>query len=158
MEDPFLDYQIYNHAMMYAQYRQLAYRQPIWQGKQHSLISPFAPGATQIPYLSQEPPILQNPERVVRSTECERFERSFQPNVALAPRKIPSQSRDHTEQRDIREKSVIKCDIQIKQERPATPILKSDSPELRSTETTAVVIKQSAISPGKALFLNLFKC
>lgn len=149
MEDPFLDYQIYNHAMMYAQYRQLTYRQPIWQGKQHPLISAYT-GTPPIPYLSQEPPILQNPERVVRSTECERFERSFQPNVALAPRKIPSQSRDHTEQRDIRDKSVIKCDIQIKQERPATPILKTDSPELRSTPTTAiVVIKQSAISPGK---------
>jgi hypothetical protein len=30
-------------------------------------------------------PVLQNPERVVRMSESERFERSFQPNVALAP-------------------------------------------------------------------------
>lgn len=32
-----------------------------------------------------DPPLLQNPERVVRISESERFERSFQPNVALAP-------------------------------------------------------------------------
>lgn len=30
-------------------------------------------------------PVLQNPERVVPLSESERFERSFQPNVALAP-------------------------------------------------------------------------
>lgn len=30
-------------------------------------------------------PVLQNPERVVMMSESERFERSFQPNVALAP-------------------------------------------------------------------------
>lgn len=29
--------------------------------------------------------MLQNPERVIPSSECERFERTFQPNVALAP-------------------------------------------------------------------------
>lgn len=32
-----------------------------------------------------DPPVLQNPERVVPMSETERFERSFQPNVALAP-------------------------------------------------------------------------
>ncbi|XP_025837119.1 ski oncogene-like [Agrilus planipennis] len=32
-----------------------------------------------------DPPILQHPERVVPLSESERFERSFQPNVALAP-------------------------------------------------------------------------
>ncbi|KAJ8915055.1 hypothetical protein NQ315_016030 [Exocentrus adspersus] len=32
-----------------------------------------------------DPPVLQNPERVVPLSESERFERSFQPNVALAP-------------------------------------------------------------------------
>lgn len=30
-------------------------------------------------------PVLQNPERVVPLSDSERFERSFQPNVALAP-------------------------------------------------------------------------
>lgn len=34
----------------------------------------------------QEPPLLQNPERVIRMSEYERFERTYQPNVALAPR------------------------------------------------------------------------
>lgn len=33
----------------------------------------------------KEPPVLQHPERVVPMSESERFERSFQPNVALAP-------------------------------------------------------------------------
>lgn len=42
--------------------------------------------STALPYLSQEPPVLQNPERVVRISECERYEQSYQPNVALAPR------------------------------------------------------------------------
>lgn len=32
-----------------------------------------------------DPPVLQNPERVVRMSESERFETSYQPNVALAP-------------------------------------------------------------------------
>lgn len=32
-----------------------------------------------------DPPVLQNPERVVPLSDSERFERSFQPNVALAP-------------------------------------------------------------------------
>lgn len=36
-------------------------------------------------YLSQGPPVLLHPERVVPLSESERFERTFQPNVALAP-------------------------------------------------------------------------
>lgn len=32
-----------------------------------------------------DPPVLQNPERVVPLSDSERFERTFQPNVALAP-------------------------------------------------------------------------
>lgn len=35
----------------------------------------------------KEPPVLQNPERVVPMSESERFERTYQPNVALAPPK-----------------------------------------------------------------------
>lgn len=34
---------------------------------------------------NSDTPVLQNPERVVLMSESERFERSFQPNVALAP-------------------------------------------------------------------------
>lgn len=37
-------------------------------------------------YLSHDPPVLLHPERVVPLSESERFERSYQPNVALAPR------------------------------------------------------------------------
>ncbi|XP_071450530.1 ski oncogene-like isoform X2 [Hetaerina americana] len=36
-------------------------------------------------YLSRGPPVLLHPERVVPLSESERFERTFQPNVALAP-------------------------------------------------------------------------
>lgn len=32
-----------------------------------------------------DPPVLQHPERVIPLSESERFERTFQPNVALAP-------------------------------------------------------------------------
>jgi hypothetical protein len=79
---------------------------------------------------SQEPPILQNPERVVRHSENERFDRSYQPNVALAPRQtILAKEREE-------QTTVIKREIQIKQERPSTP---NESPELRHTspETTS---------------------
>jgi hypothetical protein len=46
-------------------------------------------------YLSHSPPVLLHPERVVPMSESERFERSFQPNVALAP--IPQQHRTRLE-------------------------------------------------------------
>merc|ERR1719374_204028 len=36
-------------------------------------------------YLSAGPPVLLNPERVVPFSEQSRYERHFQPNVALAP-------------------------------------------------------------------------
>ncbi|XP_065090775.1 uncharacterized protein Snoo [Ochlerotatus camptorhynchus] len=75
--------------------------------------------------LSQEPPVLQNPESVVRLSESDKFERSFQPNVALAPRKTilcKERERDREREREReKERSVIKCDVQIKQESPPTP-------------------------------------
>lgn len=74
--------------------------------------------------LSQEPPVLQNPESVVRLSESDKFERSFQPNVALVPRKtILCKERERERDRLPTEKdqSVIKCDVQIKQESPPTP-------------------------------------
>ena len=37
-------------------------------------------------YLNHDPPVLLHPERVVPMSESERFELSYQPNVALAPR------------------------------------------------------------------------
>lgn len=36
-------------------------------------------------FLTQGPPVLLHPERVVSLSQSEQFERSFQPNVALAP-------------------------------------------------------------------------
>ncbi|XP_055601414.1 uncharacterized protein LOC129750189 [Uranotaenia lowii] len=75
--------------------------------------------------LSREPPVLQNPESVVRLSESDKFERSFQPNVALAPRKTilcKEREREQRERLSEKERSgVIKCDVQIKQESPPTP-------------------------------------
>ncbi|XP_062704712.1 uncharacterized protein LOC109420215 [Aedes albopictus] len=75
--------------------------------------------------LSQEPPELQNPESVVRLSESDKFDRSLQPNVALAPRKTilcKERERERERERDReKERSVIKCDVQIKQESPPTP-------------------------------------
>ncbi|GAB0089374.1 hypothetical protein DMENIID0001_039020 [Sergentomyia squamirostris] len=87
-----------------------------------------------LPYLSQEPPILQNPERVVRMSECERFERTFQPNVALAPRRVNGLSKELSP-RD----RIITTDIPIKIERVTSPPenLAGTSPELRVTSPAA---------------------
>jgi hypothetical protein len=102
------------------------------------IIPPFPTAQSTLPY-TQEPPILQNPERVVRQSECERFERSYQPNVALAPRQtILTREREKEEGRD-NCATVIKSEMQIKQERPSTPINDSSPPSIRnnSPETTS---------------------
>lgn len=140
--------EMYNPVFLY-QISQFTRQQP-WlpaTSPKH-IIPPFGQNIASIPYMpaSQEPPVLQNPERVVRHTESERFERSYQPNVALAPRqtvltKERDRDRDFDKERDSNERSssVIKCEIQIKQERPSTP--NNESPELRnnSPETTGVM-------------------
>lgn len=149
LEDSPLRYlaDFYNPALLY-QFSQLSRSQP-WLSavSPKHIIPPFGQSITTIPYMptSQEPPVLQNPERVVRHTESERFERTYQPNVALAPRqtvltKEREREREFDKDREPTERasSVIKCEIQIKQERPATP--SNESPELRnnSPETTSV--------------------
>ncbi|XP_065358154.1 putative mediator of RNA polymerase II transcription subunit 26 [Calliphora vicina] len=70
-----------------------------------------------LPYLSQEPPVLQNPERVVRSTDRERFERTYQPNVALAPRKTHLSQEREKEQRELRERERIEKEREREMER-----------------------------------------
>lgn len=100
--------------------------------------------STALPYLSQEPPVLQNPERVVRNSECERYEQSYQPNVALAPRngsscskpssstgiKVDTEHGDYeaNNERDVRDRPLA-MDVKIKEERPQTPSDESHSPE-----------------------------
>ncbi|XP_055640910.1 uncharacterized protein LOC129778189 [Toxorhynchites rutilus septentrionalis] len=93
--------------------------------------------------LSQEPPVLQNPESVVRLSESDKFERSFQPNVALVPRKtVLCKERERERERERlssdKERSVIKCDVQIKQESPPTP----PADMIRSVIKCDVKIKQ----------------
>lgn len=101
-----------------------------------------------LPYLSQEPPVLQNPERVVRISECERYEQSYQPNVALAPRNgsktslstavnikidtIQSSQQPANGERDYENGDrdrPLTMDVKIKEERPQTPSDESQSPE-----------------------------
>lgn len=144
----------YNHAILYQFSRQLSQQQPwLSAASPKHMIPPF--GLSSMPCLpaSQEPPVLQNPERVVRHSESERFERSYQPNVALAPRqtvltKERERERDFDKDREINERSssVIKCEIQIKQERPSTPI-NNESPDLRnnSPETTGVMDQSNGV-------------
>ncbi|CAO1314244.1 unnamed protein product, partial [Diamesa serratosioi] len=111
----------YNQAL-FLQFSQ-QYRQP-WMISPKNMMQQFGQGVPVMPHLtpSQEPPLLQNPDRVVFESESERFERSFQPNVALAPRQnLLTKERD-PEKDELMNSSVIKCDIQIKQERPSTPM------------------------------------
>ncbi|XP_050302358.1 ski oncogene [Anthonomus grandis grandis] len=51
--------------------------------KEQKLRSATAMGLTS--RCTTDPPVLQNPDKVVLMSESERFERSYQPNVALAP-------------------------------------------------------------------------
>lgn len=111
--------------------------------------------STTLPYLSQEPPILQNPERVVRISECERYEQSYQPNVALAPRNGSKTSSagikmdaEHGEydssERDVRDRPLA-MDVKIKEERPQTPSDESHSLESCITSGASVVNAQHNI-------------
>lgn len=130
------DHHLYNQAIILSHIR----HQQQWMSPNSPkhIIPPFvSSNAQSIPY-TQEPPVLQNPERVVRHTECERFERSYQPNVALAPRQtVLAREREKEDGRD-NCATVIKSEMQIKQERPSTPINDSSPPNIRnnSPETT----------------------
>lgn len=111
--------------------------------------------STALPYLSQEPPILQNPERVVRISECERYEQSYQPNVALAPRngskttsvgiKMDTEHGEYeNNERDTRDRPLA-MDVKIKEERPQTPSDESHSPESCITSGATMVNTQNNI-------------
>lgn len=123
-----------------------------------------------------EPPILQNPDKVVRMTDSQTFQSSLQPNVALAPRKMvtikehhhhqhhsQNESRTKEEQNDEtrdRPSSIdrtinIKTEPQIKQEPPGTPPDMIISPEIRyspagtTTTTTQCLQRESNnVTPG----------
>lgn len=116
---------------------------------------------TALPYLSQEPPILQNPERVVRISECERYEQSYQPNVALAPRngskttlstststtKIDSDQNAHADYHENCEHPLA-MDVKIKEERPQTPSDESQSPD--ACITSAANVKSVSLNNNVA--------
>lgn len=112
--------------------------------------------STALPYLSHEPPILQNPERVVRISECERYEQSYQPNVALAPRngsktiastgiKVDAEHGEYeNNERDTRDRPLA-MDVKIKEERPQTPSDESHSPDACITSGVTVGNTQNNI-------------
>lgn len=62
----------------------------------HKFLPPYIINGLNYMPNQQEPPLLQNPERVIRLNECERFERTYQPNVALAPRQKPKEANPST--------------------------------------------------------------
>lgn len=194
IDEKFLfDYQY--QAMLLAQYRQAPHSFRPWTqlvppptvplvsagATKHLPHLPYAAAvaaaaaAASLPYLSQEPPVLQNPERVVRLSECERFEQSYQPNVALKPRiksvnssttsssvtaasnAIKERERDCSKGRDfeccdadrnLERLQTNSIDIKIKQERPNTPIEETQSPESRMESSPSGVANPTApISP-----------
>lgn len=145
-EDKFImDYQ---YQVLLAQYqRQNSYHgfrpwtSSIGASTKHLPHLPFSV-STALPYLSQEPPILQNPERVVRNSEREHYEQSYQPNVALAPRngsKTTTSSTgikmdtDHADYENSERDRPLAMDVKIKEERPQTP---SDETCITSGATT----------------------
>ncbi|KAF5270623.1 hypothetical protein FQA39_LY01361 [Lamprigera yunnana] len=83
--------QLYTAAALDPMY--LQYLHDIQANRHHmSAFKPFPPQALKeskirmgINRYSADPPILQNPERVVTLCDMKRFEQSYQPNVALAP-------------------------------------------------------------------------
>lgn len=152
-----LDYQY--QAFILSQYRHQQYNgfRP-WALVPPPLAPKHIPHLPYIPYLSQEPPVLQNPERVVRISECERYEQSYQPNVALAPRKsaanytnghskgngTTTNGRDRDRDRGDCEKDKdadiedepdepahVVISMNIKKERPTTPTDEPTSPDPR---------------------------
>jgi hypothetical protein len=175
------NYLNYQKALIFAQYQQqqsYAFNRP-WAPllpKQLQHLQYAAQPGQPLPYLSKEPPELQNPERVVRSSECERFERSFQPNVALAPKKSQiasinsnthtnSGSNSSSKDKEKDDQPVIKTEI--KQERVSSPSDASNSPseycptepetsprppsnpqtQLRLHQTTTILSPTSQVQP-----------
>lgn len=165
LEDKFImDYQ---YQVLLAQYQRQSYHSfrpwtssiggvPIGAVSKHIPHNlPFSV-STALPYLSQEPPVLQNPERVVRVSECQRYEQSYQPNVALAPRngsksssstgiKVDAEHGDYennNETRDARDRPLA-MDVKIKEERPQTPSDESHSPESCITSGGATAVENT---------------
>lgn len=83
--------QLYTAAALDPMY--LQYLHDIQANRHHmSAFKPFPPPGLKdskirmgISRYTADPPVLQNPERVVPLSESKRFEQSYQPNVALAP-------------------------------------------------------------------------
>lgn len=151
------DYQC--QAMMLNQYRLQKYSFRPWTelGTPLSALGPTASSkysshlpygavsasGVSLPYFTQEPPMLQNPDRVVRYSDLEHFEQSYQPNVALAPRYSTKSTRPFSFSRNRKERDreydasshdrehVISINVKIKQERPQTPTEEPQSPEFQ---------------------------
>ncbi|GAB6022622.1 hypothetical protein CHUAL_006717 [Chamberlinius hualienensis] len=93
------------------------------------------------PYISRGPPVLLNPERVVPMSETERFERHYQPNVALAPPSAQIQAKLKAHEFNSSQSSVQKTSLNLsnrpkQQLSPANKRL-TESVAASSTTTTS---------------------
>lgn len=95
-----------------------------------------------------DPPVLQNPERVIPLSESERFERTFQPNVALAP-PTPKKLRYASKSEEPKDNEVSSS--LVKDENHHESVIKSEvcngeakrSPESQSAIDSTVSVVQS---------------
>ncbi|KAF5272619.1 hypothetical protein FQR65_LT17319 [Abscondita terminalis] len=120
--------QLYTAAALDPMY--LQYLHDIQANRHMSAFKPFpTSGAKEakirmgIGRYSADPPVLQNPERVVPLSESKRFEQSYQPNVALAP-PIPKKHRYGRTNETVNRK-----EIHIKEELPVsneTSVIKNE--------------------------------
>lgn len=78
----------YNY--MYAMEPYIQFQAKALYDQYNRAFSALRPWPNMRPFLSHEPPLLQHPEKVVRSKDTSKFETSFQPNVALKPQHPPT--------------------------------------------------------------------
>ncbi|XP_057659461.1 ski oncogene [Diorhabda carinulata] len=86
-----------------------------------------------------DPPVLQNPERVVMMSESERFERSYQPNVALAP-PTPKKHRYGKSGREFVNSNEFITKIKV----PSPATLETDTQIVESIKEKSVSVVQRA--------------
>nr|CAD7258897.1 unnamed protein product [Timema shepardi] len=91
-------------------------------------------------YLSHSPPVLLHPERVVPMSESERFERSFQPNVALAPN--PPK---HRGRQDVSKYAEVKLE-EVQEEVDKKPSLKKSPSHLSLTIPPMAAISRNGLA------------
>lgn len=142
---------LYMHAAIYEQYnRQISAFRPVpnlfaKEGKTRHVPSTVG--------RYKEPPILQNPERVVSISESEKFERTFQPNVALAPPKkhkykdLDINAEDYTKKEIIDDPPRLGDSTVIKSDKDYSRVIKTEPVERTHSaivDSTVSVVQSTA--------------